>query len=1032
MVLSIHSLYSCYSGKLLCFCHLGIICLAEAQCEFPLCLQLEPPTSGHCLVEPEPILKDRYEVIVIGAGIGGLSAASVLAHEGLDVLVLDRANLPGGCCSSFHVGDFTFDAAASILQGFGEFGFHIQRTLFDFLGQQVDLIARDSAYAMYFGDSRIEFHRDRHAFTAELGALFPQQVGSLLSFMRELERIYQAMLDCDGPPRPRSDESSFQRAALYTRHPASVMRLSRYARTSAERVFARYTDDPLAKAFFDADMTFNTGFPLADLSAPHAALAVLDRHIGGTHHAISSAQQIPDRLEKSVVEKRGRVEYRVPVERVLVEDGRAVGVEIAGGKRISADAVVSNTSARDLFANLVLPQYLRPPTLEWLDTLEPAPSVFAIYLGVPEESVPEGFNPNTVVVDDPEREPGGFISVSVPSLFDPYLSPEGYHSMTIYAPTDPATWPFPGDPAYGTEEYEEHKQQEAARVLERLLPILPEIASQPVVWRISSPAMFERFLARERGAIAAARPRGTLVPSGLPGSVTEIRGLFLAGEATFYGRGVAQAAASGVHSATTAMRYLSLRAPRFVRERESYVLETVPVRPQISSQGVVDSISAVMESHRCLRCVDAPCALACPASIDLPNVIRRITSSDMVGAARLVREMNPMGEVCGLVCPAGSLCEATCLRARVDSPVMIAQLEEFVCGVAQGPEGWPEPFRQTRRERVAVIGSGPAGISCAYYLSLLGFNVEVFEQGIEAGGLPAHYMTDSRLNRQVLEREIEGSLMAGVEFRGNTVFGDDINFESLLREGFRAVFLGAGLQGMAIPSIRGDDLPGVIDALSFLGAARRKVKRELTPRVAVVGDSNLAVDTALLALEMGAEAVFLVTTCRPEDAGCVPERLAAAVEGGVRVTWDRKIIEVLGEGRVDGLRTHTNAGAPDESEEGMPSVLPVGTVIMALAREVDPALAGYLAAHLKMSEEGLALVDENMMTSRQGVFAGGDIVSGGRLVVKACAEGRSAALGIARYLDSRAGRDQSGARSSEGAAASGTSGPGFFDKDEAP
>ena len=206
------------------------------------------------LVASEQILKDRYEVIVIGTGIGGLAAASILAHEGLDVLVLERSSQPGGCCSSFSVADFTFDTAASILQGFGEVGYHVQRTLFDFVGQQVDLTPRDSAYAMYFGEERVEFHRDRHAFTAELGALFPQQAGSLLSYMRELDHIYQAFLDCSGPPRPPGDEPALQRAGLFLRHPMSVMRLRKYARISARRVFERYCDDPMATAFFDAEL----------------------------------------------------------------------------------------------------------------------------------------------------------------------------------------------------------------------------------------------------------------------------------------------------------------------------------------------------------------------------------------------------------------------------------------------------------------------------------------------------------------------------------------------------------------------------------------------------------------------------------------------------------------------------------------------------------------------------------------------------------------------------------------------------------
>lgn len=984
------------------------------------------------MVASEPILKDRYEIIVIGAGIGGLAAASVLAHEGLDVLLLDKADRPGGCCSSFTVADFTFDAAAGILQGFGQVGYHVLRTLFDFLGEQVDLVRRGSAYAMHFGDDLIEFHQDRQAFTAELGALFPQQAGSLLSFYRELEHIYQAFLDAGGPPRPASDEPALQRGGMMMRHPMSVMRLSKYARNSARRVLERHCDDPLAAAFFDADSTFTTGYRLSDLSAPFAALAMLDRHIGGTHHAIGSSQQIPNRLEKSIITSGGQVTYRLGVESVQVEGGRAVGVVVAGGRRIAADAVIANTSATDLFTRLLPGGTLSEGTTSWIGSATCAPSVFAIYLGVPEESLPEGFNPTTVVIDDPERSPEKFISVSVPSLLDPNLSPEGYHSVTIHAVTDPATWPGSGQPGHGTEEYEQKKQEEAASVLARLSQVWPEIGANTVIWRIASPATFERMIGRANGAIAAPFPAGTLAPASLPGSVTEVKGLFLAGDSTLYGRGVSTAAASGIHSATAAMHYLSLRAPRFGDQRESFVLETVPERPQISGPGVVDSLSAMLEAHRCLRCIDAPCAAACPASIDLPNVMRRIGSTDFAGAARLVREMNPMGAVCGLVCPAGSLCERACVRGGMDAAVRIAELEEFACSVSPGAEGWPEPFRGERGNRVAVIGSGPAGISCAYYLSLMGFNVEVFEQEVEAGGLPSRAMTDFRLPRQVLERELEGSLMAGIEFRGNTAFGEDIHLESLLREGFRAVFLAPGLQATKMPSIRGTDLPGVIDALSFLTAARRKVKREFAPRVAVIGESNLAVDTARLAREMGAEEVYLVTRTPIDPLAVTASRFAEAARAGVTVVADRKVIEIQGEGRVEAIRTHPNAGAQKEPEsDEIGPLLDVGTVIVAWEQEIEPTLGGYLAPHLERGPEGLIKVDEDMMTSRQGVFAGGDVTSGGGLVIEACADGRRAALGIASYLGmSRARRGQSPPDAPSGPE-DGSGEGGFFDKDVA-
>lgn len=954
----------------------------------------------------EPILKDRYEVVVIGAGIGGLSAASVLARERAEVLVLEQAQEPGGCCSSIRLGDFTFDAAASILQGFGEIGFNVMRSLFDFLRQQVDLIPRNSAYAMVFGDQRVDFHRDRHAYTAELGAIFPQQAGSILAYFRELEHLYHSVLDCSGPLRPSSDEAAGLKLGMMARHPASLARVRRAQRTSASRILDRHTNDPVVRAFFDADAVFNTGYTIEELSASHAALFALDRHIGGTHHAIGSAQQVADRLEKSINEHGGRVAYRVPVERIIVEGGSATGVRLADGRRIRADVVIANTSARDLYGRMLPAQALKRQTIEWFESLEPSPGVVALYLGVPEAAIPEDFNPNTVLVDDPERNPGRFISVSIPSLFDPNLSPEGYHSVTIHAVTDHNDWPHPDDPSYPSDDYQERKDSAARSVTERLEPLLPGVVRQSVVHAVATPSTFERILRRGNASLAGPRVPGMLVPVSLPGAVTEIKGLFLAGDSTFFGRGVAEVSASGLHCALVAMHHLGMKAPRFHGEGESFVLETVPVRPQISGESVVDSISAVLESHRCMRCDQAPCTEACPARVDIPNFIRRIAATDFAGAARLIRESNPLAEVCGLVCPAASLCEGACSRSLVDTPVKISQLEAFVSGYVPGPEGWPERYRGPRRERVAVVGSGPAGLACAFYLSMLGYTIEVFEEDIDAGGLPARAMTDFRLHRQVLLREIEGAMTAGIEFRGNTSFGEDVNLDFLGSEGFQAVFIATGQQAIKPPEIRGVDLPGVIDALSFLGAARRRVKRELTPNVAVVGNENIAVDTALLSLEMGAENVYLVTAHRDGSIEVPDERLEEARGAGVKVLTNRRVVELLGEGRVEALRapvsTGGHTGVQDDESGGAAGFLEVGTVILAGEREPPASLAGYLQEELEINLDGTVRVDaETLATSRPGVFAGGEVVTGGGLVVEACEHGRRAAVSIDRFLRSR-------------------------------
>lgn len=957
----------------------------------------------------EPILKERYEVIVIGAGIGGLSAASVLACEGLEVLLLEQARQPGGCCSSFRIGDFTFDSAATIIQGFGEFGFHALRTLFDFTGQQVELIGLDSAYSMYFGDRKIDFFLDRHAFEAELGALFPREAGGILSFIRELNHLYHAFLDCSGPLRPPGDEPALQRLSMLARHPMSLLRLSRYQHQSAARILGRHVEDPLAHALFDADLSYCTGYGISELSAPHAALSIIERHTGNTHYPIGSSQQIPDRLEKTLVEHGGRVAYRLAVEEVLVEDGRAVGVRLSNGRNVYAEAVISDTCARNLFGRLLGREHLRPQTIEWVGSLEPAPEVMAVFLGVDGSVVPEDFHPVTVIVDDPLHRPDRYVAINIPSILDPNLAPEGRHSITIHAVTDPGMWPSPGDPAYGSDEYLHLKESEAEKVLGLAEQLLPGLSAAVLERSAASPATYERYTRRERGAVAGPLAPG-LAPANLPGAVTEIPGLFLVGDSTFFGRGVPQAAASGINGALAAIRHFGLKPPRFHPVRESSVMETIPVRPQISGEEVVDTISAVLESHRCLKCEDAPCVSGCPAGVDIPTFIRRVSAADFAGSARVIRDSTPLGEVCGTVCPVDRLCQGRCRRSEIDSAVRIGQLEALVCNCASGEEGWPVPFPGERLVRVAVVGSGPAGVSCAYFLSLLGYSVEIFEAGIEAGGLPARAMPRFRLGHQALLRDIEGALRTGIEFRGNTSFGEDVNFESLSREGFRAVFIGAGLGTIKTREVRGADLPGVIDALSFLGAARRSVKRELTSRVAVLGDTDMAVDTARLARELGATNVFLVTEKPEGGLQASPGTVLAARGAGIEFMTGWTVMEIVGKGRVEGVRTRTTDGGARVSTNGNGEahvkVIDVETVIVAGDRESEASLAQYLAGHLKLGPDGTVLVDPRTLeTSRRGVFAGGDL-TGGSLVVSACAQGRKAALEIDRYLRSAPGESR--------------------------
>jgi len=941
------------------------------------------------------ILSDRYDTVVIGAGIGGLTAAAVMARAGMKVLVVEHSHRPGGACSSFRAGDFYFDVGATLVQGFGTLGFNVLRTLFDFLGQQAELIPTDHAYSMIFGGKRVDFHLDWFAFTTELAAHFPERAGTLMNFMRDLDRLYNAVLANSGPPRPTTDEPLGQKLLSSVLKPGAARTLSKAMRISADQLFSKHLDDPDARAFFNADLIFNTGYGIDRLAAPYAALSIMDRLTGGSHYPIGSSQQIPDRLEKSIILDGGQVAYRTDVTSIDVTQGRASGILLDDGRRVECNSVVADVSLATLYGSLIEKSELPHEAVELAKDLVVAGSVVSLFLGVDERAVPREFNPLTVLVDDPERGED-FISVCVPSLLDPNLAPEGFHSMIIHAAEPTTGWPVEIAGKGRGQEYEKLKMDAASKVLDRVKDLLPQLEGSAVEIKISSPRTFERWTKRPAGAIAGPALPGVPAPSGLPGAATVIPGVFLAGDSTFYGRGVAQAAASGINCGIAIASYLGLPPIDFESAAESKVIETVPVRPEVRGEAVVDELSAVLESHRCTRCKESPCMFDCPLGIDVPGVMRRVNTADFAGAAALVHERCELAGCVAYLC--GKPCEAACTRAETDSSIKISDVETLACEIS-GDEGRARSVRSKNGTRVAVIGAGPAGLSCSGMLARLGHRVTLFDSQPEPGGLPAMAMPSFRLPDVSYEREMSHVLEL-VQMKPRTIFGEDVNFESLEREGYRAVFLATGMEAVKPFGLPGADLPGVIDALSFLTAAKQGVKRELEKKVAVLGDDCTAIDSARLAkslLEKGQ--IYLVTSLEPDTMRAAAEALEAAKADGVVILTRRKPVALVGQGRVETVRTVPLSAEAEEIPKaaGEDNALRVGTVIVAGDRMPEESLTAYLTGQLKLGEDGKVKVDETFATSRKGVFAGGDAIGTGSFT-GACSDGIAAALEIDEFL----------------------------------
>ena len=394
----------------------------------------------------------------------------------------------------------------------------------------------------------------------------------------------------------------------------------------------------------------------------------------------------------------------------------------------------------------------------------------------------------------------------------------------------------------------------------------------------------------------------------------------------------------------------------------------------------------------------APCREACPAGVDVPRYLRLIVAGKYSDALAVIRESIPFPAVCGYVCPAP--CESRCQLAHIaGSPEAIRMLKRFVadnasreeqrfCGVA--PTG----------KRVAIVGSGPAGLTAAYYLAVQGHRPTVFEALPEAGGMMRVGIPAYRLPREILDAEIEDIKKAGIEIRTNTRIE---SLDGLLAQGYDAAFLAVGAHSGVRMGIDGEDMPGVIDALSFLRRVHLGKFPAVGERVAVVGGGNSAVDAARTALRLGAKDVTIVYRRSRAEMRAYPDEIREAIREGVNIVFLAAPSRIGTEGghlRMECLRTEPggkDAAVPPKAIKGSEFFIDAEMVVVAVGQEAEIP-AGF--SQLRRGKT-IQVAHDSMATAKAGVFAGADCVTGPRSVIEAVAAGRQAASAIDRYLGGR-------------------------------
>lgn len=428
---------------------------------------------------------------------------------------------------------------------------------------------------------------------------------------------------------------------------------------------------------------------------------------------------------------------------------------------------------------------------------------------------------------------------------------------------------------------------------------------------------------------------------------------------------------------------------------------------------------ALDEARRCLHCKHKPCVAGCPVLIDIPAFIKQVADGDYEAAYQTIAQASSLPAVCGRVCPQESQCEKTCVRGLKDEPVGIGRLERFVADRHLAHAAEPPAKPESNGRKVAVIGSGPAGLTCAGDLAKKGYQVTVFEALHLAGGVLVYGIPEFRLPKAIVAQEIDTLKALGVRIETNMVIGKVLSIDELFEDGYEAVFIGSGAGLPRFMNIPGENLSGVLSANEFLTRVNlMKAYRDDadTPivrgrRVAVVGGGNVAMDAARCAKRLGAEKVMIMYRRSEAELPARREEVEHAKEEGIEFRLLVNPTEILGDdqGWVRGMVCREmELGEPDSSgrrrpveKPGSDFELPVDTVIMAIGTSPNPLLKSTTDG-LETQRWGGIIVDEATgKTTREGVYAGGDAVTGAATVILAMGAGKTAAAAIDEYLQSK-------------------------------
>jgi len=488
---------------------------------------------------PQP-LTPSFDVIVIGSGIGGLVTATQLAAKGAKVLVLERYVIPGGSAGYFEREGYRFDVGASMIFGFGTQGTtNLLTRALDAVNVSLETVP-DPVQIHYHLPKGLDLkvHRDYEKFLQELTSYFPHERQGIRQFYDECWKVF----NCLNRMELLSLEEPRYLTRAFFQHPLACLGLVKYLPQNAGDVARRYISDPQLLQFIDMECYCWSVVPADMTPMINAGMVFSDRHYGGINYPKGGVGQIAQKLVEGLEKAGGKIQYQARVTKILKENGRAVGVQLASGKVYQAKRIVSNSTRWDTFEKLLPPEEMPNAEQKWQRRYQKSPSFLNLHLGVEANVLPSGTECHHILLEnwDKMETEEGTIFVSIPTLLDPDLAPAGYHIVHTFTPSWVEDWQ-----GLSPSEYEQKKEVAARRIIGRLEKIFPGLDAGLDYMEVGTPRTHQRFLGRADGTYGPIPRRKLLGLLGMPFNRTAVPGLYCVGDSTFPGQGLNAVAFSG-------------------------------------------------------------------------------------------------------------------------------------------------------------------------------------------------------------------------------------------------------------------------------------------------------------------------------------------------------------------------------------------------------------------------------------------------------------------------------------------------------